>query len=218
MRLSLAVAVLVLIATVTVLPPSAQTEDGTPAAGHLGSGGSSQQVGMARTGQSGTPALPDGAEPNLSISAQGVNSDATGAPSIQGILQKGKTLKADTVGIADDDGIPENAFSYQWVRVETDNTEADISGATSSEYKLAADDVGKTIKLRVTFEDSASNAESLTSAATPVVVDEGATDRLVWVATATPIELITSQVSRQARSTWIRFTRTRCMDVPRFNP
>ena len=49
------------------------------------------------------------------------------------------------------------------------STEADISGATLSTYTLVAADEGKTIKVKVSFTDDASNAETLTSAATSAV-------------------------------------------------
>ena len=60
---------------------------------------------------------------------QVVNSPATGAPTISGTAQVGETLTADTSGIADDDGLANVAFSYQW---QADG--ADISGATDSTY------------------------------------------------------------------------------------
>ena len=92
------------------------------------------------------------------------NNPATGAPSISGTAQVGETLTADTSGTADDDGISNATFSYQW---QADDT--DISGATASTYTLAAADEGKTIRVRVSFTDDAGNGESLTSAATDAV-------------------------------------------------
>ena len=93
------------------------------------------------------------------------NSAATGVPTISGTAQVGQTLTASTSGIADADGLTNASFSYQWV--SNDGTsDSDLSGATSSTYTLVADDEGKTIKVKVSFTDDASNAESLTSAAT----------------------------------------------------
>ena len=97
------------------------------------------------------------------------NNPATGKPTISGIIAVGQTLSAGTSGIMDDDGIPVDAFSYQWLRVDSD-TEAAIGGATTSSYMLASDDTGKQVKVRVTFTDSANFPESLTSDATPTVV------------------------------------------------
>ena len=113
-----------------------------------------------------------------------VNGPATGASSIQGILEKDQTLTADTVGIADANGPDSPTYSYQWVRVDG-MTDADISGATSDTYTLTQMDVGKSIKLKVSFTDSDSFAESVTSAATGTVVLENATRRLIWLATMT---------------------------------
>ena len=113
-----------------------------------------------------------------------VNAPATGAPSIQGILQKDQILTADTVGIADANGPDSPTYAYQWVRVDG-MTEADIPGATSDTYTLTQDDVGKRIKLKVSFTDSDSFAESVTSAATGTVVAENATRKLLWLATMT---------------------------------
>ena len=92
------------------------------------------------------------------------NSPATGAPTISGTAQVGETLTADTSGIADADGLDAAAFSYQWL---ADDTE--VAGATGSTYTLVEADEGKTVKVRVSFTDDASNEETLTSAATEAV-------------------------------------------------
>ena len=92
------------------------------------------------------------------------NTPATGAPTISGTVQVGETLTADTSGVADEEGLSNAAFAYQW-QAEG----ADISGATDSTYTLVAADEGKTISVTVTFTDDAGNEESLTSAATAAV-------------------------------------------------
>ena len=96
------------------------------------------------------------------------NTPATGAPAITGTVQVGETLTADTSGIADDDGLTNVSFSYQWIRNDG-STDTDITSATDLTYTLVADDEGKTIKVRVSFTDDAGKAESLTSAATAMV-------------------------------------------------
>ena len=108
-----------------------------------------------------------------------LNNRATGAPSISGALQQDEALTADTVGIADADGL--GAFSYQWLAGGTA-----ISGATSSTYTLTATEVGDAISLTVTFTDDQGYSESLTSAATHEVVATGATRKLLWLGTLTP--------------------------------
>ena len=92
------------------------------------------------------------------------NSPATGAPTISGTAQVGETLTAHTTGIDDEDGLTDAVFSYQWLA-----DDADIQGETASTYTLVTDDVGKAIKVRVSFTDDATNEETLTSAATAAV-------------------------------------------------
>ena len=93
-----------------------------------------------------------------------VNSAATGAPVISGTVQVGETLTADTSGIADEDGLDDAVFGYQWL---ADNTE--VAGATGSTYTLVEADEGKAIKVQVSFTDDAGNDETLTSEATDAV-------------------------------------------------
>ena len=96
------------------------------------------------------------------------NTPATGVPTITGTAQVGETLTADTTGIADEDGLTNAAFSYQWVSTDG-STDSDIQDATASTYTLTSADMGNTIKLRVFFTDDAGNSETLTSAATEAV-------------------------------------------------
>ena len=97
--------------------------------------------------------------------ASSANNAAMGAPTITGTAQVGETLTAGTTGITDADGLTSPGYTYQWIRVN--GTEADIASANSSTYILVAADLGKTIKVKVTFDDDASNTETLTSAAYP---------------------------------------------------
>ena len=92
------------------------------------------------------------------------NRDATGAPTISGTPQVRETLTADTADIADEDGLTNVAYRYQWIAGGSD-----INGATSSTYTLTASEQGKTIKVKVSFTDDADNEETLTSAATAAV-------------------------------------------------
>ena len=98
------------------------------------------------------------------------NNPATGAPTITGRAQVGETLTAVTTGIMDADGLASVSYTYQWIRVDS-GTDADISGATSSTYTLVAADEGTTIKVKVSFTDDASNAETRTSVATGTVAE-----------------------------------------------
>ena len=100
------------------------------------------------------------------------NTLATGAPSISGAAQVGQTLTANTSGISDADGLTNATFSYQWM-ANSGNTDTDIADATDSAYELSDDDVGTTVKVRVSFTDDAGNEETLTSEATAAVVGAG---------------------------------------------
>ena len=92
------------------------------------------------------------------------NSPATSQPTISGTTQVGETLTAETSGIADDDGLDNAAFAYQW---QADG--AAISGATDDTYTLVDADEGKAISVAVSFTDDAGNDETLTSAASAAV-------------------------------------------------
>ena len=92
------------------------------------------------------------------------NTPATGAPTISGTAQVGKTLTASTSAIDDADGMSGAVFTYQWLA-----NGADIAGATSSSYTLVDADKGKTIQVKVSFRDDKNNPETLTSAATAAV-------------------------------------------------
>ena len=93
------------------------------------------------------------------------NRPATGDPTISGTVQVGETLTTDTSEIADEDGLNNAAFTYQWLADDAENRDA-----TDSTYVLDTNDEGKTIKVRVSFTDDAGNEETLTSAPTAQVV------------------------------------------------
>ena len=92
------------------------------------------------------------------------NNPATGAPTISGTAKGGQTLTADTSGITDADGLPNVSYGYQWLA-----DDAEMEGATESTYTLTDAEVGKTIKIQVSFTDDASTEETITSAATGAV-------------------------------------------------
>ena len=111
----------------------------------------------------------------MTIDVTAVNDAATGKPVITGTARIGRTLAATTAAIADVDGLTRaeagdtgHAFAYQWVRVDG-ASETETSGATLPGYTLVAADVGKTVKVKVSFTDDAGGAESVTSDATGTV-------------------------------------------------
>ena len=102
--------------------------------------------------------------PTSSLEEAPANTAATGQPAISGNPQVGLTLTADTSAISDADGTETAVFEYQWLAGGSE-----IQGATRSAQTLTTSEVGKTIKVRVSFTDDANNGESLTSIATGAV-------------------------------------------------
>ena len=97
-----------------------------------------------------------------------VNSEPTGILDIDGTARIGRTLTAHVVKVEDPDGVVE-PFTYQWVRVEPDDTETDIATATSSTYRLTDSDAGHRIKFKLGFTDGIGNTETLESELTTTV-------------------------------------------------
>ena len=92
------------------------------------------------------------------------NSPASGVPTISGTAQVGETLTADTTGIDDSDGLVDVSYDYQWLA-----DDPEIASATGNTYVLTSAELGKAVKVRVSFTDDAGNEESLTSASTTAV-------------------------------------------------
>ena len=101
----------------------------------------------------------------LALTRPAPNTAATGDPRITGTAQVGETLTAGTSAIADAEGLTNVAYTYQWLADDTD-----ITDATLSTYTLTADEEGKAIKVKVSFDDDEGNAEERTSAATDEVL------------------------------------------------
>ena len=102
------------------------------------------------------------------------NREASGAPTIAGTIRVGETLTADTSAVADEDGLDQTTLVYQWVLADG-AAETDIEGATGPTYTLVGEDIGRRLKVRVSFTDGAGHHELLTSEATAPVGDP-----LVW--------------------------------------
>ena len=109
-----------------------------------------------------TATEPNAAEPNAAPT--GLPTSGTpqvGQPLTADTTGVEQTLTADTSAIADQDGLTNVSYSYQWIAGGSD-----IGGATGSTHTLTASEQGQTIAVRVTFTDDADNAETLTSEAT----------------------------------------------------
>ena len=97
------------------------------------------------------------------------NTPATGAPVIasSGSSAVGDVLTVATDGIEDDDGLPDT-FVYQWYREDGDGSNRTaIPFATSSAYTLAAEDLGKRVRVLVAFTDRLGRDEERESGAFP---------------------------------------------------
>ena len=91
------------------------------------------------------------------------NRDATGAPTVSGTAAVGQNLTADPSPIADADGLPDT-FTYRWIREDEDGSNPEtIAGETAESYTLADDDVGKRVRVEVSFTDLLGSAETRTS-------------------------------------------------------
>ena len=92
------------------------------------------------------------------------NNQATGQPTIIGTPRVDQALTARTSAIADEDGLSDVTYAYQWIA-----NDSDIDGAQGSTYIVKQAQLGQSLQVRVSFTDDAGNAESLTSAATAPV-------------------------------------------------
>lgn len=90
-----------------------------------------------------------------------VNHAPTGSVLISGTAIQGETLSLQNT-LKDADGL--GAFSISWLK-----NGAPISGATQNSYTLTDSDIGKVIKVKVSYTDGLKKVETVTSGATDVV-------------------------------------------------
>ena len=98
-----------------------------------------------------------------------VNQNATGRPVILASAEGAGILFASTEAIADGNGLPISSggspftftWTYQWIRVDG-NSQTNV-GANSASYQPVEADVGKLIKVTVSFRDGGNNSEARTS-------------------------------------------------------
>ena len=121
-----------------------------------------------------------------SVASATTNRPPAGTLTVDGSPRVAEKLTANTSGVSDGDGLPAaDQFSYQWVRVDG-GTETNIPGATKSTYRPVQADLGKTLKVSLSYTDLATppNPESVTSAATSAV-NVSEYGEVVWAATLT---------------------------------
>ena len=99
------------------------------------------------------------------------NRPAEGGPTISGRAQVGETLTAGIGDIADADGLPTTFpgdYALQWLRVDADGVSNETPiGAGAVTYTPVAADVGKKLRVQVSFSDDGGGSETLTSDAYP---------------------------------------------------
>ena len=96
-----------------------------------------------------------------------INNPATGTVRITGTPRLGWTLETHGRGLADAEGRRGELY-FQWIRVDpVTEVEQNVSNPERTgvwwSYVVQEADVGKAIKVRVSFTDNAGNAESVTS-------------------------------------------------------
>lgn len=92
-----------------------------------------------------------------SVAVRNLNDPATGALRVVGEFTEKKTLSAQLLNVADEDGLP-SSFTYLWKA-----DEAVIAGASSSDLILTQDLVGKKVSLVVQFTDLQGRLEQLSA-------------------------------------------------------
>ncbi len=118
----------------------------------------------------------------------------TGSPKISGTPKQGETL---TVSNGSWSGKQPITFSYQWLRCNTSGDScSDISAATKQTYLLTADDVGSTLRARVTAKNSdGSNSATTVPTATIAKASAPAGSAISISDVSLPNRLIISGVS-----------------------
>ena len=96
------------------------------------------------------------------------NSAPTGRPDIVGDALVGEGLFAVVDRIDDANGLVDAVFTWQWLR-SYGGSDTAIAGATGPAYTPVEGDVGRGIKVRVTYTDDDGYEESVTSEATAAV-------------------------------------------------
>ena len=99
-----------------------------------------------------------------------VNDVPTGIVTLTGDAKEESTLALDLSGIADADGL--GTFSYQWQQALSPTAIfSDIPGADHSTYTLKDDDVGRVVRVLVSFTDGQATDESVFSPASSSIVN-----------------------------------------------
>jgi Ca2+-binding RTX toxin-like protein len=125
-----------------------------------------------------------------------VNDAPTGAVTIDGTANTGQVLTANTLTLADADGL--GAFHYQWQR---DSGSGFVAvGADQATYALTAADLGAVLRVVTSYTDGNGTGEAKTSAATSTVLPPNGphTGTVTITGTATEDLVLTANTSTLA--------------------
>lgn len=89
-----------------------------------------------------------------------LNDPPVGEITLSGTAKKDQVLRVQSA-ISDPDGLGE--FSYRWQSSSNGTNWSDIAGATGSAYTLGTAEVGRTVRVIVSYTDGLGTAESVTS-------------------------------------------------------
>ncbi|WP_193372560.1 FG-GAP repeat domain-containing protein, partial [Planktothrix mougeotii] len=128
----------------------------------------------------------------ITIDVTAVNDAPTGNVSITGTATQNQTLTA-TNTLADADGL--GTLNYQW-QESSDNgvTWTDISGATNNTFALSQAQVGKKVKVKVSYTDGQGTVETVNSSPTSLVanINDLPTGNVSITGTATQNQTLTA--------------------------
>ena len=100
-----------------------------------------------------------------------VNDLPTGAITITGTVRGDERLTADITALRDADGLPADAagYNYQWQRSDGSGGYENIAGETSNTYTLGDEDVGREVRVQISYTDGNNTDETLNSMPTAEV-------------------------------------------------
>ena len=126
--------------------------------------------------------------PQGTAGAQTPNNQATGKPTITGNSQAGRIMTAGTQQISDADGIPSGGFTYQWL-TRYQGVDTEIPGATAHQYIPDDGDIGKLIRVQVSYTDDQSNPEGPLASIPSQMITRNPEGPVMWSATVTAEDL-----------------------------
>ena len=111
----------------------------------------------------------DGSNTDQGDAAAGPNANnaPTGSVLITGTVTEDERLTAQTDTLADDDGL--GTLNYQWQRSNGNGSFENIENATGQSYSLGDADVGREVRVQVSYTDGNNTSETLTSSPTAEV-------------------------------------------------